>query len=414
MTTQQLPVDNTATAALLEEQPANSDVAASLIEAVHRIGPFIREHSESAEKNRRLPRPVFDALASAGLQRMLMPRSLGGLEVDPVTCARVVEALASYDSAAAWSLQSGNVNAYWSCILPEEGVEEIYGSSPSVMVAAGFHPPQHAREVPGGFRVSGRAPLASTIHDCEWVLFGALIMEENGPRMTPFGPAMIAFIVKTSEVNIIDTWHTLGMRGTDSNDAEFSDLFVPAHRTFPMTPGLKPGRHFQGPLYRFPAVPIVALFSVGVLTAAARGAITELKELAGKKTPFGTMKMMRDRATVQTTLAEAEGILRSARALFYQTLSDAWARTVAGEKHSLEHRADLLLACAHAAKESVRVTDMMHKLAGTTGIYNRSKLDRYLRDSLTLRNHGFVSESKLESVGQVYLGLQPDFPLLVF
>ena len=56
----------------------------------------------------------------------------------------------------------------------------------------------------------------------------------------------------------------------------------------------------------------------------------------------------------------------------------------------------------------------MHALAGTSGIYSRSVLDRYFRDAHTLRQHGFVSENKLESIGQVYLGLPPDFPLIAF
>ena len=56
----------------------------------------------------------------------------------------------------------------------------------------------------------------------------------------------------------------------------------------------------------------------------------------------------------------------------------------------------------------------MHRLAGTTGIYTRSPLERYFRDAHTLRHHAFVSESKLETVGQIYLGLPPDFPLILF
>jgi alkylation response protein AidB-like acyl-CoA dehydrogenase len=344
----------------------------------------------------------------------MTPRSLGGLEVDPVTCAHVVEVLASADSAAAWSLQSANVNAWWASRLPEEGVAEIYGSNPSAMVAAAFHPPQQAREVAGGYRVSGRAPLASIVHDCERILFGAFIMEDGKPRMTPFGPAMIAVILSTTDVQIIDTWHTLGMRGTDSNDAAFSDVFVPAHLTFPFVPEFQPGRHFQGPLYRFPAGAIIALFSVGVLMAAARGAISEFRELAQRKVAMGSMKTLRDRGTVQSTLAEAEGILRSARAFFYEALGEAWERTAAGQPNTLEQRADLLLAGIHAARSAAQVTDLVHQLAGTTAIYSKSRLDRHFRDAHTLRHHGFVSESKLESVGQIYLGLPPEFPLIAF
>jgi indole-3-acetate monooxygenase len=225
---------------------------------------------------------------------------------------------------------------------------------------------------------------------------------------------MIAFIVPTSDVEIIDTWHTLGMRGTDSNDGAVNDVFVPIHRTFVLDPGLQLGRHFQGPLYRFPAVGIIALFTCGVLLATARNAITEFRDLAARKMPFGSMKTLRDRGFVQATLAEAEGMLRSARAFFYEAMTEAWARTADGEPNTLEHRADLLLAAINAGRSSAAVTDVIHRLAGTTGIYSKSKLDRFFRDAHTLRHHGFVSEGKLETVGQIYLGLPPDFPLIVF
>jgi alkylation response protein AidB-like acyl-CoA dehydrogenase len=391
-----------------------SDTADQLVERARKLGPVLREHSDEAERQRRLPKPVLEALTAAGFQRLLTPRSLGGLEVDPLTCARIVEELAGFDSAAAWALQSPNVNVWWASRLPEAGVDEFYGSNPDVMMGAAFHPPQQATEVPGGFRVTGRAPLASMIHDSEWVLFSAFIMDGGQPRMTEFGPSMIAVILSAAEVQIIDTWHTLGMRGSDSNDAAFTDVFVPVRRSFPLVPEFEPGRHFQGPLYRFPASAIIALFSAGVLMAAARGAIAEFRDLAQRKVAMGSMKTLRDRGSVQATLAEAEGILRAARALFYDTFSEAWARTSAGQPNTLEHRADLMIAGIHAARSAAQVTDLMHRLAGTTGIYSKSRLDRYFRDAHTLRHHAFVSESKLETVGQIYLGLPPDFPLIAF
>ena len=387
---------------------------AALFERIQELAPVIRQHADAAEQERRLAKPVHQALIASGFQRMLTPRSLGGFELDPVSCASIVEEVAGIDSAAAWVLQAPNVNVWWASRLSDEGAEEFYGSDPSRMMAAAFHPPQQAIEVPGGYRVTGRAPLASGIHDSEWILFSALIMDGDKPRMTDAGPAMIAVIMQTAEVEVLDTWHTLGMRGTDSNDAAFANVFVPTRRTFVLDPGLSLGRHFQGPLYRFPAVGIIALFTGGVLLATARNAITEFRELAARKTPFGSMKTLRDRGAVQAALAEAEGMLRSARSFFYEALNDAWARTVAGLPNTLEQRADLLLAAIQAAKGAVGAVDIVHRLAGTTGIYSRSKLDRFFRDAHTLRHHGFVSEGKLETVGQIYLGLPPDFPLIVF
>lgn len=395
-------------------EPESSLGADALLERARLLAPLIREHAEATERDRRLAKPVLDALTAAGFQGLLAPRSLGGLEVDPVTCFRVVEEIARSDSAAAWALQSGNVNAWWASRLPEAGIKEIFTAHPGGLFAAAFHPPQQALEVDGGYHVTGRAPLASMIHDSEWLLFSAFIMEGGQPRMTPFGPAMVGVVMRTSEVQIIDTWHALGMRGTDSNDAAFNDVFVPGHRSFALTPEFERGRHFQGPLYGYPAVPIIALFSAAVLLATARGAIDEFRALAERKVPMGSMKSVRDRGVVQAGLAESEAQLRSARAFLVTTLGEAWERTMAGQPNTLQHRADLLLAGVNAARASAVVTDTMQRLAGTSGIYTKSPLDRYFRDAHTLRNHGFASESKLESVGQIYLGLSPDFPLLLF
>ena len=117
---------------------------------------------------------------------------------------------------------------------------------------------------------------------------------------------------------------------------------------------------------------------------------------------------------MQATLARAEGLLRAARLLYYDTLARVWRAALAGEPVTLEQKADLALAGAHAASTAATVVGMIHQLAGTTGIYERSPLERHFRDANTLRHHGFMSENRFEVVGQVYLGVQPEFPLIAF
>jgi alkylation response protein AidB-like acyl-CoA dehydrogenase len=384
------------------------------IETARRLGPLIREHSTEAERGRRMAPPVIAALREAGLFRLLLPRALGGLETDPVTCSRVVEEVASFDSAAGWTLQAGNVGAWWAARLPKDGCEEIYGENPDAIMAAAFHPPQRAVETTGGYRVTGRGPLASNIHDAQWLFLTALVMDGDRPRMTDGMPEVIALILRTGEARIIDTWDALGMRATDSHDVAVDDVFVPASRTFPLTPEFHPSPYHQGPLYRFPAIGAAVFTVAPVPLAVARGAITELRDLAQQKTAFGFTRPLRDRAVVQTTLARAEAMLRAARLLFYDTLEAAWARTATGVPSTLEQRADLLLAATHAATTAAAVADMMHRVAGTSGIYARSPLERHFRDAQTLRHHGFMSENRLEAVGQVYFGLAPEFAMLAF
>jgi alkylation response protein AidB-like acyl-CoA dehydrogenase len=212
----------------------------------------------------------------------------------------------------------------------------------------------------------------------------------------------------------VDTWNSLGMRGTDSNDVVIHDVFVPRTRTFPLVPEFEPGPYHGGPLYRFPGIGAASFIIAPVPLAVARGAISEVRDLAHRKVAFGYSKTIGERATIQVTVARAEAMLRGARLLYYDTLATAWARTEAGTSHTLEQRADLLLAAVHATTTAGSVADMMHRVAGTSGIYARSPLERHFRDAQTLRHHGFLSESRYEAVGQVYCGVPPEFVMLVF
>lgn len=388
-------------------------VESNLIEIAKQLGPTLREAGEEGERQRRLPRRALTALVDAGLQRMFLPKSLGGHETDPVTCARVVEELARFDTAAAWALQA-NSGSWWAARLPDEGAEEIYGSNADAIMSAAFHPPQQAVDVRGGYRVTGRAPLASNVHDSEWLMLTAIVMDGGAPKMHDGVPEIVGLVLRTSEAEIVDTWHTLGMRATDSNDVVANEVFVPASRSFHLAPAFTPGKHFGGPLYRFPGAAETQIIITPVLLALARVAIDEFMQLAVRKSPFGSMKLLRDRAVVQATLARSEGMLRSARALFYDTVERVWKQTLDGQPLTLEQKADLMLAGVHGADSAWHVVDNMHRLAGTTGIYTRSRLERCLRDALTVRHHGFVSESKYETVGQVLLGLPPEFVLVAF
>src|SRR5215831_7658463 len=99
----------------------------TLLDRVKDIAPIIRAHAAEAEAQRRLARPVVEAMRQAGLYSMSHPQAFGGLEVDPITMFRVVEEVGRYDSAAAWNL-SLSVGALFLAWLPDEGAAEILHS----------------------------------------------------------------------------------------------------------------------------------------------------------------------------------------------------------------------------------------------------------------------------------------------
>jgi alkylation response protein AidB-like acyl-CoA dehydrogenase len=386
------------------------NVDTTLIDAARHILPVIRDHNAEAERERRLPRAALNALNDTGLLRMCTPRSLGGLEVDPLTCARVVEEVAAADSAAGWTLVNPLNYAFFCARLPDAGAEELYRNGPNAVIAGPFHPPIQATPVAGGYCLTGRAPFASNCHDATWIARTAMVMDGDTPKLSASGaPEVLLAFVPVEACEILDTWYVMGMRGTGSDDIALTDVFVPQARTCPLVPEFAPGSHYRGPLYQFSAMGAIAATFPSVMLAMARQALDEVYTLAQGKTPFASTIVLRERGTAQAKLAQAEATLRAARAFLYDTLGELWEQTLTGDPPSLVQRADLLLATAHATSSAAKVVELAYNVAGTSGIYTRNPLERHFRDVQVLKQHGFASENRYETVSQVYFGLPPEF-----
>jgi indole-3-acetate monooxygenase len=380
-------------------------INAEIFNIASALGPMIEKHSAKGEAERRVPAQVLSAIKEAGLVRMVTPKSLGGLEVDPVTCARVVEEISHFDSATGWTLQAANSGDFYCARLPDEGANEIYSKGPDTVIALAINPPMEATPVDGGYRVSGQNPLASNISDADWFMTLVRIEGEEGLRG--------AFIPR-KDFSIADTWRSMGMRGTDSNDVVVKDAFVPTRLTWSLTPTFEPGSHFTGPLYDYPSLGegIFILAPVGL--GIARHALEAFKRLARDKTPFMSATALRGRPVAQLALGKAEAVLSSARTHFYEKVTEAWDRTLAGRASSDEEKVTLMLAAVHLMQSAAETVDQICRVSGTSGIYETSPLERAFRDIHTLRHHGFVSESRYGTYSQVVLGLEPDFPLATF
>ncbi|MEO5983899.1 MAG: acyl-CoA dehydrogenase family protein [Ferruginibacter sp.] len=110
----------------------------NLLEIAKEIGPGISQHIDEEETNRRVSKPVLDALRQAGFLRLFLPKSLGGIEADPLTTAKVVEEVARHNTAAGWSIMVSNTSAWWCNRLSEKGIDEIYKNGPDTFIAGAF------------------------------------------------------------------------------------------------------------------------------------------------------------------------------------------------------------------------------------------------------------------------------------
>jgi alkylation response protein AidB-like acyl-CoA dehydrogenase len=297
--------------------------------------------------------------------------------------------------------------------LPEKGVEEIYNGNPDAFIAGTVHPPMMATRVDGGYKINGRNPLVSNVHEAQWIMVLAIVMENGQPKMIDGHPEILGVYMRASDCKIIDTWQVIGMHATDSNDIEAKDVFVPEHRVCALMDEFKPGHHFAKPLYHFPAAGgNIACLLAPVSLAVAQNAIQELKTIANKKTPLGSMVTIRERGVIQRKLGMAEALVRSSRIYLHDTIEKCWQRTLAGESISLEEKAGLALAAAHTNQSCVQAVELMFTAAGSSGIYKKSKMAHYLSDAQVLRQHGFMNESRYETAAQVFFGLPPDLPII--
>jgi len=283
-----------------------------LLSTARDLASILRANAQRSDRDGRLPAESVTAMRDAGLFRLYVPRSLGGLQVDPVTHARIQEELSRHDSAAGWMLQASASSAWWCSRLPTETAQEIY-ADPDTTLAVSFPFPFEGEAVDGGLRLSGQRPFASNVSDASWIWVTSLTMVNGEPVLVDGAPMVRAAFFPASDAKIVKTWDTLGMRGTDSNDVSVEDLFVPERRTFRIGIDHTPGPFYDDPLYRVPAMVCVGSYAPAVALGMARDAIDEFVALAQGKTPFASSTTLRERATAQAKLGRADGLLRSAR-----------------------------------------------------------------------------------------------------
>ena len=380
------------------------------------IAPIVAEEADAAERDRRLTDRTVEAMKEQGLIGIWAPRSLGGLEVSPGEGFRLFEEVAKTHASAAWNLWIWSTGGQLSATLSEEGIAEMFADGPTGAIGAGgLFPLAPATPVEGGYRVTGRWPYCSGSGHARWLGGGTAVLGEDGqPRMIMPGVPEMRFVTfRREEVDILDTWHVLGLRATGSNDVTVEDGFAPDHLTSGFGPLSPKGKHFQGPLYRYPILGALAA-PIGVIAlGAARHALDEFVKLAKSKTPNTSQTKLTELGAVQHEVAEAHAAIESARAWLYETVEDAWQTTLAGQPVSMEQRRDLTLAAAHATRSASRAAGIAHVHAGGTAVYETSPIERCFRDVHAATQHAGTAPRAFAGAGRLLLGLTPDNPLIL-
>ncbi len=375
----------------------DTDVATTpVLSRAREIAELARGMADDIDAARRLPAELVEALRDSGLLRAGAPVEVDALELPAGTALRCAEEVARGDASAGWCVSIGITSTLLVAYLPPVSRDELFGNGRGL--AAGVWAPQgKARRVPGGVVVSGRWAFCSGITHAD-VLFAGCVLEDR--------PAVVA--LPTEQLQILDTWHTLGLRGTGSHDTVAEEVFVPDNRVL----SIFDGPVIDRPLYRFPPFGFFAACITAAAMGNARAAIDNFVDLASTKKGVAASRTLAERSTIQVAVATAESALEAARAGYYQAIDAAWQASLEGLAVPLEARTRLRLAATHGARVSADVVRTMYDLAGGSAIYDGAPLQRRLRDAFTATAHFQVNEASRELPGRILLGQTTEAAML--
>lgn len=372
-----------------------------LLARVDELIPRLRDRAEETERLRRLPDDTMEELRAAGVFRILAPKAVGGFGMGMDTYASVIRHLARGCASTAWTVGHLAEHVWMLARWPRRVQQEVFADGPAPMAAATGAPLGMAERVPGGYSISGRWSFASGVMHSEWAL---LAVHD--------GDARLQCLVPVSELELLDVWHTAGLRGTGSNDLRARALFVPDYRTLDwslLAAADNPGSKIHpDPIIHTPVATLLNMVAPAAALGAAEYAVELFRERMMVRNVKNTAENRQaDSPLAQARFSQAYGLLSTAR-LHWE---EAIRMVAASHERRLppqtdEERAAYRLALALSGAASAEAVQLV--ASGSGGSIHRlaHPLQRIQRDVNVLLNHPTLSiDPILEQAGRGLLGL---------
>jgi alkylation response protein AidB-like acyl-CoA dehydrogenase len=361
------------------------------------LAPLIAAASEENDAIRELTRPVVAALIEGGFFTMLKTKAVGGMELKPSIFAQVTEAIAAADGSTGWVVCQSNGCSTTSAYLAPHLAQEIFGKPDGIVAWGPPGSPYEATPVDGGYRITGKWRFMSGSQNATWL----------GAHLRVAGTKEVkTFLYPKASATFHDIWHTLGLRGTASNEYSVDNLFIPHERAV-YRDGPR-DRNTDSPLYRFTSNQLYSIGFGGVALGIARGTMDAFLSLPKEKTRLGAGKTMVENNVIQSHVARAEASWRSARYFLHAAADEALATIEERGEMELAQRTRLRLASTWAIQSSREIVNTLFHDVGSMAVFEESPFERRLRDIDTVAQQGQGRILHYETVGQVMLGVAPE------
>lgn len=364
------------------------------LERAQSLQAEIAARADEIDQEREIPDDLVLKIKRNNLLRLLVPKSLGGDEMDWRDFLDVVFVLSYADGSVGWCINQGCVFATNAARNPRTVAEKIWSDQIS---SVGNGPPSGVRSlrVDGGYELSGMWRFSSGCRHATWLaaLAGA---NEHGPARLHFLPR--------EDIELIDVWQVQGLRGTGSFSFSTEKYYVPDSQVMPLDQGM----YEQGPLY---VLPTSLMFACGFGTVAlgvARSGLDGVIELAKEKRPDFSRNTLATDAVVQSKIGLAEAKWRGAQALLFNTVDSVWNNVKNTSRISMDERMQLRLVGTHAIRESAAVVDIAYSVTGSSSIFDQTHIQRKFQDAHVITQQIQGREAHYQTAGSFFLGMEPE------
>ena len=378
-----------------ELSPAPTELAApDYIARAREVAKAIEAEANNIEEAATITRPVYEALADAGLFWVLIPGAYGGGGTDIVTAFKVIQEISRADGSTGWAFMANICSAAVAAgFMNSEGGQEMFGGENKAITAGMVVPTGKATRVDGGYRVDSRYQFASGSAHASWIGAGFVVVDDNGEPVLVDGEPQcrIAFLPR-DEVEFLGNWDVMGMVGTGSYDYAVKDRFVPdkfTMETFATVPTQ------AEPVYQLGLLGIGVGGHAPVALGLAQRALQEIAGIVNNKIRPGYDGPVGDSDLFQLDFMRHEAKFRAAQAYVYEVFGDAEATAAQGNEISDEQRARMRQATTWVQEVTGEVVMFAHRWAGSATVRNPSALGRCVRDAAVATQHVLIDRMTL-------------------
>jgi len=356
-----------------------------IVQRARAMVPVLKERAAKANELRRLPDETIAEMKQAGFFDVLKPKAYGGYEMDPQVFYDVCMTLAEGCMSTAWVYGVVGVHNWQIALFDPRAAADVWGKDSSVLIASTYMPKGQVKVVDGGFRFSGRWGFSSGIDHCDWVFLGGLIFSEGQP------PEYRTFLLPKSDYKVIDTWHTMGLKGTGSKDIVVEDVFVPEYRTHKATDGFmgtNPGRDtFTADLYKLPFGQIFVRAVSSAAIGGLQGALDTFVDFA--KVRVGDMgNKTSEQAPAQLAAADTAVAIDEMKLVLHRNFEVLMKKIRTGEPLSdINQRLHFRHQAAQVVERAAKHAYQLFSVCGGRGIFTDFALHRYVFDIFAARGH---------------------------